>query len=126
MPQYVLMFYDRPEEVDQFMSMSPEEIQAVIEKYNAWGEGLAAQGKLVMGEKLRDGSGRVLRRGAVTDGPFSEAREVIGGITIIDAADYEEAVALCRDHPHMEFGGALEIREIEPTPGPEQDAPTAT
>lgn len=123
MPQYVLMFYDRPEEVEQFLALGSEEMEAVIEKYVAWSEGLAARGKLVMGEKLRDASGRVLRRGAVTDGPFSEAREVIGGISIIEASDYEEAVALCRDHPHLQFGGALEIREVEPTGSPEQDLP---
>jgi hypothetical protein len=53
--------------------------------------------------------------GKITDGPYAEAREVIGGLFILEAADYEEAVALSRDCPHLDFG-SIEIREIEPTP----------
>ena len=40
----------------------------------------------------------------VTDGPYAEAREVIGGLFVIDAANYEEVVELSRDCPHLEFG----------------------
>jgi hypothetical protein len=50
----------------------------------------------------------------VTDGPYAEGREVIGGLFIVDAKSYDEVVALCRDCPHLDFG-AIEIREIQPT-----------
>ncbi|MGE3275162.1 MAG: YciI family protein [Vicinamibacterales bacterium] len=116
MPQYVLLLHDRGE----FPSdISPADIQAIIQRYVDWRTRVGQGGRAVTGHKLRDGSGRVLRGGggnapSVTDGPYAEAREVIGGLYIIEARDYDEAVALCHDHPHLEFG-TLEIREVEPT-----------
>ena len=68
--------------------------------------------------KLTDGAGRVLRGAVgtpkVTDGPYAEAREVIGGPFIVEAANYEEVVDLSRDCPHLDFG-TIEIREVQPT-----------
>jgi hypothetical protein len=110
----MLLLYDNPESFD---GVSPEEMQAIIGKYSAWREGLAENGRLVGGEKLKDGEGRVMRNGdagvRVLDGPFSETKEVIGGYFAIQAADYAEAVEISRGCPHLEFGGAIEIREIE-------------
>ena len=51
----------------------------------------------------------------VTDGPFAEAKEVIGGYFTIEAADYNEAVEICSDCPHLTYGGRIELREVEPT-----------
>ena len=50
----------------------------------------------------------------VTDGPYAEAREVIGGLFILEAGNYDEAVTLCQDCPHLDFG-TIEIREVEST-----------
>ena len=92
-------------------SLSPEELQAIMKKYRVWVDRLAGKGS-----KLRDHEGRVLRRDkgevTVTDGPYSEAKEVIGGYFVIEAADYDEAVRQCEDSPHFEFG-SIEIRELE-------------
>jgi hypothetical protein len=97
--------------------ISPEEIQQIIQRYVGWRQKVEQGGRKIEGHKLVDGQGRVLRgKGspAVTDGPYAEAREVIGGLFIVDARDYDEVVALCADHPHLDFG-PIEIREIEPT-----------
>ena len=108
MPQYVLMLRDNgfPEDI------SPEEIQAIIDRYRVWSEKAGTRG----GQKLRDGEGRVLvkKEGgvAVTDGPYAESKEVIGGYFLIDAPDYDHALALAQDCPHLEFG-SIEVREIE-------------
>lgn len=92
-------------------SLSPEELQAIMKKYRAWVDRLAGKGN-----KLRDGEGRVITRDAgsftVTDGPYSESKEVIGGYLVIEAGDYDEAVRQCEDSPHLEFG-SIEIRAIE-------------
>ena len=94
--------------------LSAEEIQAVIKRYGAWMEQVGAKG----GQKLRDGAGRVMSRNgskvSVTDGPFAEAKEVLGGFFVVEAKDYDAAVKLCGDCPHLDFG-SIEIREIEPT-----------
>ena len=75
-------------------------------------------GRAVTGHKLQDGAGRVMKGAGssmkVTDGPYAEAREVIGGLFVIDAASYDEVVELSKDCPHLEFG-TIEIREVEPT-----------
>lgn len=113
MPQYILLLH---EQAGSFTEVSPEQMQAIIERYKAWGEALAAKGHLVGGEKLADTTGRVLKRGAqgvtITDGPYTETKELIGGFWRIAAADYEEAARLSSDCPHLD-NGWIEIREIE-------------
>ena len=47
------------------------------------------------------------------DGPYSETKEVIGGYFAVRAADYDEAVKICEDCPHLEYAGTIEIREID-------------
>ena len=97
--------------------LSPEEIQAIIAKYKAWGERLRDAGRIAGGNKLEDGTGRMMRgTGAqvrISDGPFTETKDVIGGFYILKAASYEEAVDLCRDCPHLEYGGGIEIRRVQ-------------
>lgn len=120
MSQFMLFMYATEADTERWTQMSPEEMQQAIQEYADWSGRLAAQGKLLGGEKLRDDAGRVLRgTGAqqrVTDGPFVETREVIGGYFLIEAADYEEAVKLASDCPQLEWGGTVEIREIEAIP----------
>lgn len=113
MPQFIVMVRDTP---GQFDDMSPEEMQRLIERYHAWGMALAARGRVELSHKLRDGEGRVVRGGpggmSVTDGPFAEGKEVVGGLWIIQADDLADAVETISDHPHLAHG-SLEVREIE-------------
>lgn len=101
---------------DTFADYSPEEMQQIVMRYWAWSSGLGEKGLLEAGDKLVDGKGRVLRgKGdemSVTDGPFVEVKEVVGGLWIVVADDLDGAQALMHDCPHLEFG-SLEIREIE-------------
>ena len=112
MPNYMLLLYDGPANQD----FSPDEMQNIIEKYRSWRDGLAKAGRLIGGEKLTDGEGRVLSRTngqvRVLDGPFSETKEVIGGYFAITAADYDEAVTVARDCPHLEYG-TVELRQVD-------------
>ncbi|MGH9945958.1 MAG: YciI family protein [Pyrinomonadaceae bacterium] len=114
MPNYMLLLHEQPPDFSQF---SPEDIQAMIGEYLDWRRKIEADGKLVGGEKLKDEGGKHLS-GAngdirVTDGPFSEAKEVIGGYFAISAADYDEAVEISRSCPHLKYGGRIELREVE-------------
>jgi hypothetical protein len=128
MPQYMVLLYDTPESVEQWMRMSAEQIKQGIAEYARWSESVAGRGHLVAGEKLQDGTGRVLRGGRggrrVTDGPYMEATEIIGGYFVIRAADYEEAVSVLSDCPHLEHG-TIEVRQIEPLVEPAVDAAAA-
>jgi hypothetical protein len=115
MPQYMLLLH---ESATWAPDISPDEIQAIIERYKNWSGALAAKGHLRGGNKLQDGTGRTVRavNGAtsITDGPYTEGKEVIGGYFLLEAASYDEAAALSKDCPHLDFG-VIEIREIQPT-----------
>ncbi|MBX7102472.1 MAG: YciI family protein [Gemmataceae bacterium] len=113
MAQFMLILFENP---GDFASMAPEQIQQVIEKYSAWGAKLGMEGKIAGGHKLTEDGGRKLdRKGSVitvTDGPYTESKEVIGGIYIVKAKDYAEACELAKTCPHMEYG-RIEIRQID-------------
>ncbi len=114
MSRFIVLVRDTP---GQFDDLSPEEMQQLVQRYHAWGTQLAARGRLVLSHKLRDDAGRVVRAAAaggmsVTDGPFAEGKEVVGGFWIIQADDFEDAVDTISTHPHL-ANGTLEIREIE-------------
>lgn len=117
MPKYLMILHD---DMSVLAKISPAQMQAVIEKYQAWSAKVGQAGKLVGGEKLRDEGGRHLAapggKLVVRDGPFAEAKEAIGGYFIIEGANYDEAVKISSDCPHLELGGRIELREIEPLP----------
>lgn len=108
MPQYMLLLYDDPSSWER---LSPEEMQKALEKYIAWSQKPFMKGTMRLGPDL----GRVIRSqdGAPrsTDGPYSETKEVLGGYYLIEAADYDEAVQRSLDHPHLEYGGTIEVRQ---------------
>ena len=112
MTKYLLLLRD----ADTYPDLAPEAMQAVLERYLAWTQGLAARGLLVDASKLEDRTGRVLRPGqgdvSVTDGPYLEGKEIIGGYYVVEADSWEAVVALSRECPHLEFG-SIEIRALE-------------
>lgn len=114
MAKFMLILHETP---NDYRKLSPEEMQKLIEKYNAWAGKLGAAGKLAGGDKLKEDGGKIvslkLAKVAVVDGPYSEAKEVVGGYFILEAANYAEAVELVRDCPHLPFG-RIEIREVDP------------
>jgi hypothetical protein len=119
MAGYMLFLHEDPR---TFSNLSPSEIEGAIRQYVEWRERLAREGRITGGHKLADEGGRWLTRetgGAVrvVDGPFSEAREVVGGYFLIEAADYDEAVEIARDCPHLAFGGRIELRALDPAGG---------
>jgi hypothetical protein len=112
MSRFLLLLRDDP---SIFARMSPDQMQAIIQRYVAWGQRLRAGGHLISSDKLKDGEGRVVRlkdqKPLATDGPFAEARELVGGFYLVEAADYDGAMKLVADCPHLEFG-SIEIRQI--------------
>jgi hypothetical protein len=113
MAQFTLILRD---DGTRFANLSPAELQAIVARYQAWAASLAAAGKLAGSHKLRDGVGRTMRRTGgkvvVMDGPFAEGKEILGGLFVIEAASYDEAVAIANGCPHLDFG-SVEVREIE-------------
>ena len=93
---------------------TPEEMQAAMQGWIDWIGGIAQKGHLTdRGNRLAD-SGKVVRSGSViTDGPYSDIKEFIGGYTIVKADSIENATALVNGCPILKVGGSVEVREID-------------
>jgi hypothetical protein len=98
--------------------MSPDQMQAITQRYIAWRNKVQQNGRSNHGtqaaRQARPRRQRRRRAATITDGPYAEAREVMGGLFVIDANNYDEVVELTKDCPHLDFG-SIEIREVQPT-----------
>ncbi len=94
-------------------NISPKEMEALAKRWQDWVGGIAAQGKLTnTGNRLAT-EGRVLKAGGVvTDGPFVEIRERLGGFMVVKADSLEEATTLAHGCPSLEADGSVEIRPL--------------
>jgi hypothetical protein len=91
---------------------SPEEIQQAIDAFYAWHEGLVREGKAKPGQRLAI-EGKLVSQLGVIDGPFTEAKEVIGGYWFFLARDLDEAAALAAQNPCLACGLSYEVRPVE-------------
>jgi hypothetical protein len=94
---------------------SPQELQEEMKKWGAWIDGLTKAGKFKAGLPLEQG-GKIVsgRNKLVTDGPFPESKEVVGGYLIVTAQDLNEAAEIAKGCPIFEHGGAVEVRTLQP------------
>ena len=109
---FMLIFRDTTPE--KYETLSPEERKRSLDRWNAWYDGIAATGQMDHGHPLKSG-GRVVssRRGeTVFDGPFSEAKETIGGYFVITARDLDEATEIARKCPNLQYGMTVEVRPV--------------
>lgn len=98
----------------QMEGASPEQMQASMGKWMAWIENLSKTNQYVAGEPLLPG-GKLVSGPAgktVTDGPYTEGKEVVGGFFIINAKDMNEAVAISKDCPDFELGSSVQVRQV--------------
>jgi hypothetical protein len=94
--------------------VSPEEIQVAIDEFYVWLSRLVAEGKMKSGQRLGTEGKTVARNRVVTDGPFGEAKEAIGGYWFILAQSLEEAAEIAAQNPCLKCGLFYEIRPIDP------------
>ncbi|MEO5562275.1 MAG: YciI family protein [Chitinophagaceae bacterium] len=109
MEKFMLIFHGG--EMD---GLSPEEMQAHMGKWYTWIEKLNKTEQYVSGEPLIPGGKLVSGKGgkSVVDGPFTEGKEVVGGYFIINAKDMDEAVAISKDAPNVNYGGSVQVRQV--------------
>lgn len=109
MQDFMMLF--RSEENPDFHP-SPEELQAEIKLWDTWIGGIAAQGKFGSSEAL-DFTGKILHgNGTVTDGPYIELKEIVGGYILVKAENFDDALQLAQGCPVLSVGGKVEIRPI--------------
>ena len=95
------------------MDLSPEESQVQMGKWFEWVGKLQAQNIYSGGHALIPTSKRLVGPGAtITDGPFVETKELVGGYFVVKAKDWDEAVEISKDYPDFHLGGTVEVREI--------------
>jgi hypothetical protein len=102
--------------------MSKSEQDAVMHECFDYDDILRKNGHFVAGEALQSvGTAKILRwngsKVVVTDGPFAETKEQLGGLLVLEARDMDHALELMSKHPGVRLGGPFEIRPIEEIPG---------
>ena len=109
--QKFLLIYRTPCANEPEVQPSPEQMQAMFARWDAWKSKFKSN-ITDLGDALKPG-GRQLKGGVVTDGPYIESREVVGGYTVISAESYEQALVVARECPITSVpGGRIEIREL--------------
>lgn len=109
MKDFMLLFHSVPNTTYQ---PTPEEIQAEIKKWQDWIGGIAAQGKFKSTDALGYEGKTLNSDGTVTDGPYAELKEIVGGYLICTTETIDEALALAQGCPALESGGKVEVRDI--------------
>ena len=96
-------------------SASPEQMQRTMEKWVAWFKDLGAKGHLKDPGHPLEASGKVVKgkQKTVNDGPYAEAKDVVGGYIVIEAKDLAHATELSKGCPVLDVGGSVEVRPIE-------------
>ena len=115
--KYVLMFADTVENQDAFAKMPDATRGAAYEQVMKWFEEHGKAGRLVGGEELRGPSSSTTVRikngkATVADGPFIEAKEVIGGFAIVEVKGLDEALAMAKSWPGGGDGRIVEVRPV--------------
>ena len=108
MSEYVFLYRGGEE------GRSPERMQQMMQKWMGWLKGLAEKGHIKDQGQPLERAGKLVKgkQKTVTDGPFAEAKDVVGGYTLIEARDLEQAVELSKGCPIFEVEGAVEVRPV--------------
>lgn len=94
-------------------TLPPETIQDAIDRFYTWYEACLAAGTMKPGQRLGR-EGRIVASGCITDGPFIETKELVGGYWFIVAESLEAAARLAAQNPCLACGLQLEIRPVDP------------
>ena len=98
---------------DWYKGLSPEQMQQIADTWMAWFNRLKDEGKCIAGNPLeREGKIVAGKSRAVSDGPFAESKETIGGYFLLDVASFDDAVAIAQECPGLPYGVQVEVRPV--------------
>ena len=108
--EYILFFRGN----DWTKGLSPEQIQEIVGKWKAWFDRLTEQGKAKAGQPLEPSGKVVSGKGGrvVADGPFAESKEAVGGYFLLTVNSIDEAVAIAKGCPGLDYGAVVEVRPV--------------
>jgi hypothetical protein len=109
MSEFTLLFRGRDR------SASPDQARQTAQKWVAWFKELGERGQMKDPGHPLDQTGAVIAGSSrvVHDGPFAEAKDVVGGYIVVEATDLQHAVALSKGCPILDVGGSVEVRPVE-------------
>ena len=113
MSEYVLLYRSNNESYRESMG-SPERAQQAMTRWRAWFKEMTDKGQLkALGQPL-ERVGKVVggRQRTITDGPYAETKDVIGGYSIVEARDLDQATQIAAGCPILEVGGCVEVRPV--------------
>jgi hypothetical protein len=117
MPKFMFVYREPPMDP---ADVAPEEMQQVLQSWMSWiGNAVKAGWMVEAGDALKPEVKMVAAGESITDGPFPESKELIGGYSMVEAADLEAAAKLTKGCPAFEVGGRVEVRELMILPSPE-------
>jgi hypothetical protein len=93
---------------------SPDRMQQVMQKWMAWMKELGEKGHMKDPGHPLERTGKLVKgaQKTVTDGPFAEAKDIVGGYTLVEARDLDQAVELSLGCPIFDVGGQVEVRPV--------------
>lgn len=92
---------------------TPEQSEQIMQKWLAWMKELTTSGNLKDPGQPLEGEGKVVAdKSTITDGPFAEAKDLVGGFTLVEAETLARAAELARGCPILEVGGSVEVRPV--------------
>lgn len=106
--EYLLLFRSKA----WHNGLSPEQLQHHMSQFKNWFDRLSESGKLKGAQPLVREGAIVTKNGVVSDGPFVESKEVIGGYFLLQADSIEEAIAIAQTNPGLEHGAQIEVRPV--------------
>ena len=106
---YMLIFRG----TDWYKGLSPEQMQLIADNWMAWFNGLKDEGTAIAGNPLEP-QGKIVagKSGVVSDGPFAESKETIGGYFLLKVNTLDEAVAIAQQCPGLPYGIRVEVRPV--------------
>ena len=110
MNEYMLIF--RYEGMPSNQSPSPEQMQMVLQQWQTWIADISKQGKFNGTNRLLPEGKTIKPNNVVTDGPYMEAKEMVGGYVIVKANSMDEGVKIAQAWPKVWYAGNVEIRTV--------------
>jgi hypothetical protein len=112
MKKFIILIMGDP---SAWHTLTPEQAQGAMQAYFAFSQRLRDEGRYLDGDGLAVES-KNIRKGSsgltVSDGPYIESKEVLGGYYLFNAKDWDEALSIAKECPGLEHGGGVELRAI--------------
>jgi len=108
MKEYMMIFRNERKE----NTLSPEQINAVMKQWQGWIAGIAAKGNYSGTNRLLPEGKTIRANKTITDGPYAEGKELLGGYLIVKANSIDEAMKMAAECPGLLYGGSVEVRSV--------------